>query len=361
MKMKLTPNPSPVADADREAKIAAGGFGKYYTDNMVVINWSEADGWGEAELKAYGPISLDPATAVFHYGQEIFEGMKAYSQPDGSISLFRPDANALRFARSAARLALPELPVEDFIETISTLVKQDRKWVPNKVGESLYIRPFMIATEVGLGVRPSNKAMYMLIATPAGAYFNAAVAVTVWISTEYVRAAIGGTGEAKCGGNYAASLVAQKQAATQGCDQVVWLDAIERRWVEEMGGMNLYFVKGSGKGATVITPKLTGTLLPGITRDSILAVAKDLGYKVEEKMISIDDWRDGVASGEITEIFACGTAAVVSSVGAAKSQFGTWTTGDGTPGPITKQIRETLLGIQHGTIADTRGWNVKVC
>jgi branched-chain amino acid aminotransferase len=361
MKMKLTPNPSPVADADREAKIAAGGFGKYYTDNMVVINWSEADGWGEAELKAYGPISLDPATAVFHYGQEIFEGMKAYSQPDGSISLFRPDANALRFARSAARLALPELPVEDFIETISTLVKQDRKWVPNKVGESLYIRPFMIATEVGLGVRPSNKAMYMLIATPAGAYFNAAVAVTVWISTEYVRAAIGGTGEAKCGGNYAASLVAQKQAATQGCDQVVWLDAIERRWVEEMGGMNLYFVKGSGKGATVITPKLTGTLLPGITRDSILAVAKDLGYKVEEKMISIDDWRDGVASGEITEIFACGTAAVVSAVGAAKSQFGTWTTGDGTPGPITKQIRETLLGIQHGTIADTRGWNVKVC
>jgi len=361
MKMKLTPNPSPVADADREAKIAAGGFGKYYTDNMVVSNWSEADGWGEAELKAYGPISLDPATAVFHYGQEIFEGMKAYSQPDGSISLFRPDANALRFARSAARLALPELPVEDFIETISTLVKQDRKWVPNKVGESLYIRPFMIATEVGLGVRPSNKAMYMLIATPAGAYFNAAVAVTVWISTEYVRAAIGGTGEAKCGGNYAASLVAQKQAATQGCDQVVWLDAIERRWVEEMGGMNLYFVKGSGKGATVITPKLTGTLLPGITRDSILAVAKDLGYKVEEKMISIDDWRDGVASGEITEIFACGTAAVVSAVGAAKSQFGTWTTGDGTPGPITKQIRETLLGIQHGTIADTRGWNVKVC
>lgn len=361
MKIKLTPNPNPVADADREAKIAAGGFGKYYTDNMVVINWSEADGWGDAELKAYGPISLDPATAVFHYGQEIFEGMKAYSQPDGSISLFRPDANAGRFARSAARLALPELPVEDFIETISTLVKQDRKWVPNKVGESLYIRPFMIATEVGLGVRPSNKAMYMLIATPAGAYFNAAVAVTVWISTEYVRAVIGGTGEAKCGGNYAASLVAQKQAATQGCDQVVWLDAIERRWVEEMGGMNLYFVKGSGKGATVITPKLTGTLLPGITRDSILAVAKDLGYKVEEKMISIDDWRDGVASGEITEIFACGTAAVVSAIGAAKSQFGTWTTGDGTPGPITKQIRETLLGIQHGTIADTRGWNVKVC
>jgi branched-chain amino acid aminotransferase len=361
MKINLNPNPNPVPDAERNEKVAAGGFGKYYTDNMVTIDWSEADGWSGAQLHAYGPITLDPATAVFHYGQEIFEGMKAYSQPDGSISLFRPDANAMRFARSAARLALPELSVEEFIETITTLVKQDRKWVPKKVGESLYIRPFMFATEVGLGVRPSNQAKYVLIATPAGAYFNAANAVTVWISTEYVRAAIGGTGEAKCGGNYAASLVAQKQAATKGCDQVVWLDAIERRWVEEMGGMNLYFVKGSGKDATVITPKLTGTLLPGITRDSILTVAKDLGYKVEEVMLSIDDWRDGVASGEITEIFACGTAAVVSAVGAAKSEFGTWTTGDGKPGPITMQIRETLLGIQHGTIEDKHGWNVKVC
>ena len=361
MKINLNPNPKPLPDAERDEKIAAGGFGKYYTDNMVTIEWSEADGWSDANLNAYGPITLDPATAVFHYGQEIFEGMKAYSQPDGSISLFRPDANAMRFARSAARLALPELSVEEFIETITTLVKQDRKWVPKKVGESLYIRPFMFATEVGLGVRPSNKAKYVLIATPAGAYFNAANAVTVWISTEYVRAAIGGTGEAKCGGNYAASLVAQKQAATKGCDQVVWLDAVERRWVEEMGGMNLYFVKGSGKDATVITPKLTGTLLPGITRDSILTVAKDLGYKVEEVMLSIDDWRDGVASGEITEIFACGTAAVVSAVGAAKSEFGTWTTGDGKPGPITMQIRETLLGIQHGTIEDKHGWNVKVC
>ena len=361
MKINLNPNPNPLPDAERDEKIAAGGFGKYYTDNMVTIDWSEADGWSDAKLNAYGPITLDPATAVFHYGQEIFEGMKAYSQPDGSISLFRPDANAMRFARSAARLALPELSVEEFIETITTLVKQDRKWVPKKVGESLYIRPFMFATEVGLGVRPSNMAKYVLIATPAGAYFNAANAVTVWISTEYVRAAIGGTGEAKCGGNYAASLVAQKQAATKGCDQVVWLDAVERRWVEEMGGMNLYFVKGSGKGATVITPKLTGTLLPGITRDSILSVAKDLGYKVEEVMLSIDDWRDGVASGEITEIFACGTAAVVSAVGAAKSEFGTWTTGDGKPRPITMQIRETLLGIQHGTIEDKHGWNVKVC
>jgi len=361
MKINLTPNQKPVSDADRTAKIAEGGFGKHYTDNMVVAEWSEADGWQDALLKPYGPITLDPATAVFHYGQEIFEGMKAYTQPDGSISLFRPQANAERFARSAARLALPEMPVDFFVETVEALVKQDRNWVPTKVGESLYIRPFMIATEVGLGVRPSNKAMYLLIATPASAYFNPSKAVTVWISTEYVRAAPGGTGEAKCGGNYAASLVAQKQAATQGCDQVVWLDATERRWVEEMGGMNLYFVKGSGANATIVTPKLTGTLLPGITRDSILTVAADLGYKVEEVMLSIDDWRDGVASGEITEIFACGTAAVVSPIGAAKSAHGTWTTGDGNPGPITGQIRETLLGIQHGTIEDKHSWNKRVC
>jgi branched-chain amino acid aminotransferase len=361
MKVNLHPTSTPVSDADRQAALDAGGFGKYYTDNMVIAEWSEADGWKDAELVPYGPITLDPATAVFHYGQEIFEGMKAYSQPDGSISLFRPEANAERFARSAKRLALPEMPIDFFIDTVKELVKQDRKWVPQKVGEALYIRPFMIATEVGLGVRPSNKATYYLITTPAGAYFNAAKAVTVWISTEYVRAAIGGTGEAKCGGNYAASLVAQKQAAAQGCEQVVWLDAKERFWVEEMGGMNLYFVKGSGKDARVITPKLTGTLLPGITRDSILSVAKDLGYQVEEVMFSIDDWRDGIASGEITEVFACGTAAVVSAVGAAKSDFGTWVTGNGEPGPITNQIRETLLGIQHGTIADTRGWNVKVC
>jgi len=248
------------------------------------------------------------------------------------------------------------MPVELFMETVEALVQQDGGWVPSKVGESLYIRPFMIATEVGLGVRPTNKATYLLIATPAGAYFDPSKAVSVWISTEYVRAVQGGTGEAKCGGNYAASLVAQKAAAKEGCDQVVWIDAKERKWVEEMGGMNLYFVKGKGADATVITPKLTGTLLPGITRDSILSVAADLGYKVDEVMLSVDDWRDGVTSGEITEIFACGTAAVVSPVGQAKSAMGTWVTGDGQPGIITMQIRNHLLGIQHGTIADKHNW-----
>jgi branched-chain amino acid aminotransferase len=359
--MKITLNPNAKDAATRDALVAEGGFGKYYTDHMVVCEWSEKDGWSEPELKPYGPISLDPATAVFHYGQEIFEGLKAYRQPDGSVALFRPTANAKRFAKSAVRLALPEMSEAQFIDAIDTLVKQDAGWVPNKVGESLYLRPFMFATEVGLGVRPSNKATFMLIATPAGAYFDPSKAVSVWISTEYVRAALGGTGEAKCGGNYAASLVAQKEALKEGCDQVVWIDAVERKWVEEMGGMNLYFVKGKGPDAKVITPKLTGTLLPGITRDSILTVARDLGYKTEEVMLSIDDWRDGVASGEITEIFACGTAAVVSPVGQAKSAMGTWVTGDGQPGAITMQIRNHLLGIQHGTIADTHNWVQKVC
>ena len=255
--MKITLNPNAKDVATRDALVAEGGFGKYYTDHMVMCEWSEKDGWGEPHLMPYGPISLDPATAVFHYGQEIFEGMKAYRQPDGTIALFRPTANAKRFANSAKRLALPEMPVELFMETVEALVKQDAGWVPNKVGESLYIRPFMIATEVGLGVRPSNKATYILIATPGGAYFDPSKAVSVWISTEYVRAAQGGTGEAKCGGNYAASLIAQKAAAKEGCDQVVWIDAKERKWVEEMGGMNLYFVKGKGADATVITPKLT--------------------------------------------------------------------------------------------------------
>ena len=352
MTMKISLNPNALPAAERDAKVAEGGFGKYYTDHMVICDWDEQNGWGTPELVPYGPITLDPATAVFHYGQEIFEGMKAYRQPDGGVALFRPEENAKRFNRSAKRLALPELPVETFIETVNALVKQDMGWVPNKVGESLYIRPFMIATEVGLGVRPTNKARYILIATPAGAYFNPSKAVTVWISTEYVRAAPGGTGEAKCGGNYAASLVAQKAAAAEGCDQVVWLDAVERKWVEEMGGMNLYFVKGN----KVITPKLTGTLLPGITRDSILSVARDLGYETEEVMLSVDDWKDGISSGEITETFACGTAAVVSPIGAAKSKWGTWVTGDGNPGPITMKIRETLLGIQHGQIVDKYGW-----
>ena len=355
--LKLNSNPLPASE--RQARLADPGFGRYFTDHMVSIQWNAVNGWHNAELIPYGPLSLDPAAMVFHYGQEIFEGLKAYHQPDGGIALFRPDANAKRFKASARRLALPELPEELFIESIKVLVNQDHEWVPTQAGESLYLRPFLIADEVGLGVRPSNSARYLLIASPVGPFFKGGIKpVTVWISTEYVRAAPGGTGAAKCGGNYAASLVAQAQAAEKGCDQVVWLDAVERRWIEEMGGMNLYFVKGSGASATVMTPALTGTLLPGVTRDSLLAVAHDLGYKTEEGKLSVDDWREGVASGEITEVFACGTAAVITPVGAVKSAQGEWT--HPAANPVTMQLRETLLGIQSGALADKHGWMMRI-
>ncbi|MEP7021030.1 MAG: branched-chain amino acid aminotransferase, partial [Pseudonocardiales bacterium] len=288
---------------------------------------------------------------------EIFEGLKAYRQPDGSIATFRPTANAARFARSARRLAMPELPEQLFVESLRALVELDRAWVPADPSESLYFRPFMIGTEVGLGVRPANAYAYLLIASPAGPYFPGGLQpVSVWLSTEFTRAAIGGTGEAKCAGNYAASLVAQAAAAEKGCDQVVWLDAVEHRWVEEMGGMNLYFVYGSGPGARIVTPSLTGTLLPGITRDSLLTVAQELGYPAEEGKISTEEWQAGNASGAITEVFACGTAAVITPVGSVQSAAGSWTVGDGNTGPITAQLREQLLGIQTGQIADTHGW-----
>jgi branched-chain amino acid aminotransferase len=349
-------NPQPRSAEERAAILAAPGFGKYLTDHMVRIDHADGE-WGEGRVLPYGPLSLDPATVVFHYGQEIFEGLKAYRQPDGSIAAFRPDANAARFRRSAARMGMAELPEELFVESLRALVEVDEAWVPTDPDQSLYLRPFMIASDVGLGVKPSSRYLYLLIASPAGAYFSGGVApVTVWLSTEFTRAAAGGTGEAKCGGNYAASILAQAQAAQQGCDQVVWLDAHERRWVEEMGTNNLYFVFGSGPSARVVTPALTGSLLPGITRDSLLTVAADLGYTAEEGKISVDEWQHAAESGELTEVFGCGTAAVVTPVGHVKGAHGGWTIGDGSPGPITMQLREQLTGIQNGTKPDTHGW-----
>ena len=345
-------------DAARRAEIlAAPGFGKYFTDHMVRIDWTAEDGWGDGAVLPYGPLSLDPATMVLHYGQEIFEGLKAYRQPDGSIATFRADANAARFQRSARRLAMAELPSELFVESIRALVDVDRDWVPSGGETSLYLRPFMVATEVGLGVRPANAYAYLLIASPAGAYFkNGVQPVSVWLSTEYVRAAPGGTGEAKCGGNYAASLIAQAYAAEQGCDQVVWLDAAEHRWVEEMGGMNLYFVYGSGASARIVTPALNGSLLPGITRDSLLTLAGDLGYRAEEDKVSIEEWQAGNESGAITEVFACGTAAVITPVGTVQSAHASWTVGDGSTGPITARLRAALLDVQTGAAPDPHGW-----
>lgn len=359
--IRISDHPMPAPE--RKRILAAPRFGEVFTDHMVTIRWSADQGWHDASLHPYGPFSLDPATSVFHYAQEIFEGLKAYRQSGGAIVAFRPYANADRFNRSAARMAMPELPPDVFVRSLELLVGQDRDWVPTAEEHSLYLRPFMIATQPGLGVnRPASSYTFAVIASPAAAYFTGgAKPVSVWLSREYTRAAPGGTGEAKCGGNYAGAFAGQQQAVDHGCDQVVWLDAFEHRWVEEMGGMNLFFVYGTGPQARLMTPALTGTLLPGITRDTLLTLGPDLGIPAEEGKISVSQWRDGCASGELTEVFACGTAAVITPVGTVKGADGEWTVGDGTPGPVTMRLREELLGIQYGHRPDPYGWVHKIC
>ncbi|MGZ4586610.1 MAG: branched-chain amino acid aminotransferase [Mycobacteriaceae bacterium] len=352
------PHPSPTSDVARGEVMAAPGFGKYFTDHMVSVSYTEDRGWHDAHVLPYGLIELDPSAMVLHYGQAIFEGLKAYRQADGTISSFRPGSNAERFRMSARRLAMPELPDALFIGSIWALLDVDERWVPAAGGEdALYLRPFMFSTEAGLGVRPAKEYRYLLIASPAGAYFKGGVQpVSVWLSTEYVRAAPGGTGATKFAGNYAASLLAQAQAADEGCDQVVWLDALERRYVEEMGGMNLFFVFGSGEDAHLVTPELSGSLLPGITRNSLLQLARDGGLTVQERRISKEEWEKKAEAGEITEVFACGTAAVITPVGRVKHAEGEFLIAGGVPGPVTMKLRATLTGIQRGDVSDTHGW-----
>lgn len=349
-------NPQPASGERRAEILAKPGFGQYFTDHMVTIRWNPEQGWHDAAVVPYGPIPFDPAAMVLHYGQSIFEGLKAYRQPDGSIASFRPEANAARLRASARRMAMPELPDELFLGSVRELLDVDKDWVPTAADESLYLRPFLFATEAGLGVRPAKEYLYVLIASPAGAYFAGGVKpVSVWLCTEYVRASPGGTGAAKFAGNYAASLLAQAQAAEQGCDQVVWLDAVERRWVEEMGGMNLFFVLGEGENARVVTPELSGALLPGITRNSLLTLAADLGYAVEERRISTEEWEKKVDSGELTEVFACGTAAVITPVGRVKHAGGEFLINGGESGELTMKLRGALTSVQTGG-ADPHGW-----
>lgn len=358
LEFSITRNPQ-AASAEARAEILANpGFGKHFTDHMVTISWDKEQGWHDAKVVPYGSFALDPATSVLHYGQAIFEGLKAYRQPDGSIQTFRPEANAERMQQSAVRLAMPELPTDLFLESLRQLVEIDQAWVPAAGSEAaLYLRPFMIATETTLGVHPSSSYTYCVIASPAGSYFSGGVApVSVWLCEDFVRACPGGTGAAKFAGNYAASLQAQAQAAEQGCDQVVWLDAIEHKYVEEMGGMNLMFVYGEGMGAQIVTPALSGSLLPGVTRRSLLQVAQDLGYQTAEAKISTDSWREDAASGKLSEVFACGTAAVITPVGEVKSREGNFAIAGGKAGTITMQLREHLTGIQHGEVADVHGW-----
>ncbi|AKK03559.1 branched-chain amino acid aminotransferase [Corynebacterium epidermidicanis] len=338
--------------------LAHPGFGKHFTDHMVTIEWNTDQGWHDARVRPYAPLSFDPASSVLHYGQAIFEGLKAYRQPDGSIAAFRPEANAARLNASARRMAMPELPEDVFVEAVRQLVDIDREWVPAAGGEeSLYLRPFMISTEIGLGVHPANSYTFAIIASPAGAYFSGGInPVSVWLCEDYVRAAPGGTGAAKFAGNYAASLLAQAQAAEKGCDQVVWLDAIKHENIEEMGGMNLGFIFGGDDQPTLVTPQLSGSLLPGITRDSLLQVAQDLGLRVEERTITTSEWREAATSGAMTEAFACGTAAVITPVGTVKSKDGEFQINGGKTGEITMKLRETLTGIQRGEVADQHGW-----
>ncbi|MFD2093652.1 branched-chain amino acid aminotransferase [Blastococcus deserti] len=343
--------------AERNELLSDPGFGRYFTDSMFVARYDAGRGWYDARLTQYAPLQLDPGTAALHYAQSIFEGLKAYAQPDGSVATFRPEANAARFVRSAQRLAMPPVPQEAFIAAVDALVDADRDWVPTGPDQTLYLRPYQLAVESFLGVRPAHEYLFLVIASPAGAYFPRGVhPVSVYVSEDYVRAAPGGTGDVKCAGNYAASLLPQQQASALGCDQVVYLDAVEKKYIEELGGMNLFFVLGSGEAAELVTPELSGTLLPGITRDSLITLARDMGHRVTERKVSLEEWRRGVADGTVTETFACGTAAVITPVGEVKARTGDFTVADGNPGPLTMRLREALLDIQHGRVADTHGW-----
>ena len=351
---RLKPHAAPVAAAERAARLVDPGFGRVFTDHMAVMRFSDERGWHSAHVGARTAVQMDPASSVLHYAQEIFEGMKAYRLADGGTALFRPEANARRFQDSARRMAMPELPEELFLASIEALVAADRDWIPDGPDGALYLRPFMFASEVFLGVKPAAEYLYRVIASSVGAYWTGgARAISVWAARDFTRAAPGGTGAAKCGGNYAASLLAQRHAIQQGCDQVVFLDAAERRWVEELGGMNLFFVHADG---SLRTPPLTGTILPGITRDSLLTLARDMGLDVREEPYAIEDWRADAQSGALSEAFACGTAAVVTPICELRDGDACVGVGGGGEGPVTARLHRALAQIQRGQASDPHGW-----
>jgi branched-chain amino acid aminotransferase len=357
LQFAVTRNDAARAAAERAEILANPGFGNYFTDHMVDICWSAKGGWHRPRVSPYGPIQLEPSAAVLHYAQEIFEGLKAYRHEDGSIWTFRPEANAARMQRSAYRLALPELPVEYFLDSLKQLIKVDADWVPSAPETSLYLRPFMFAKEAFLGVRPANKVAYYLIASPAGAYFTGGVApVSIWLSDRWSRAGKGGTGAAKTGGNYASSLLPQSEAYAHGCAQVLFLDSVEGKYIEELGGMNVVLVYKDG---TIVTPE-SDSILEGITLESVLQLARDRGHKVEQRKVTLDEWRVGVESGDIVEVFACGTAAVITPIGELKSDG--FTVGDITaaPGELTMSLRQELTDIQYGRIPDRHNWMTRL-
>ncbi len=347
----LTANPSPVAEDERQAVLAGLHFGDRFTDHMAHARWRQGEGWGDYGVIPYGNLSLSPATAVLHYGQEIFEGIKAYRHDDGSVWTFRPRYNAARLNASARRLALPELAEEDFVASLVDLVRADAAWVPSGEGESLYLRPFAFASEAFLGVRPSKVVDYYVIASPAGSYFTHGLEpISIWVTTEYHRAGRGGTGAAKTGGNYASSLLPQQEAYAQGCDQVCFLDDVSQKNLEELGGMNIMVVDADG---TVRTPRLTGTILEGSTRSAIIRMLQDSGRRVVEDIISLEGLLADIESGRVREVFACGTAAVVVPLGHLKGKgFDARIEGN----EVTRQVHDRLTSIQSGRAEDPYGW-----
>jgi branched-chain amino acid aminotransferase len=344
----------PVPDAERAEILAAPRFGTVFTDHMARISFSQEEGWHDRRVEPYGPLQLDPATAVLHYAQEIFEGLKAYRHADGSVWTFRPRANAARFARSARRLALPVLPDADFLGALEVLVRTDAAWIPTGEETSLYLRPFMYASEAFLGVRASLEAEFLVIASPVGPYFAGGVRpVAIWVDQQLHRAGEGGTGDAKCGGNYAASLLPQQNAYAKGFEQVCFLDASTSTYLEELGGMNVVVVFADG---SVVTPPISGSILDGVTRSSILQLVTDAGHEVSERPITLAELRSGLSDGSITEVFACGTAAVITPIGRLASDDFDLTVGDGTAGPVTMRTRGELTDIQYGRASDRHGW-----
>ncbi|UFU04660.1 branched-chain amino acid aminotransferase [Ruania suaedae] len=354
MHYRVHPSPAPCPATERERVLEAPAFGTRFTDHMARARWTPQTGWTDRRVEAYAPLSLDPAAAVLHYGQEIFEGLKAYRHADGSVWAFRPELNAARFAASARRLALPELPEEDFLGSIEALVRADEAWVPHRPGTSLYLRPFMFASEAFLGVRPAAGVDYLVIASPAGSYFGEGFApVSIWVDQGHHRAGPGGTGAAKCGGNYAASLRPQQQARAHGCDQVCFLDAATGTTLEEIGSMNVLVVMADG---SVHTPELSGTILAGVTRRSVIDLLRQEGREVLERSLPLAEVLDGVERGVVTELLACGTAAAITPIGRLAGTDFDVTVGDGRPGPLTTALHDKLTGIQYGTTADVDGW-----
>ncbi len=333
------------------------GFGKYFTDYMFTMDWTKEEGWHNATIEPYGPIQLDPATMVLHYAQETFEGLKAYKTKEGKVLLFRPEMNAKRFANSNRRLCMEILPEEMFVDAIATLVSYEKDWIPTAEGTSLYIRPFMFATESAVGVHPSNAYKFMIVLSPVGAYYPEGVnPVKIYVEDEYVRATKGGTGFTKCGGNYAASIAAQVKAEKLGYTQVLWLDGVERKYVEEVGTMNAMFIIGN----KVVTAPCDGTVLPGVTRDSVIQLLKSWGYVVEERHLSIDELMEAGRNGSLQEAFGTGTAAVISPIGELNYKGEIIKINNFKTGEITQRLYDTLTGIQWGKLEDTLHWTYEV-